>query len=710
MKFSETSKIRPAAPIVALIGLFLAVLTFSLLQTSNAADRVDAEQKSLAVSAAMRGEVARMQSMADDNAFWDDAVKAVYSGGVDRNFVWNVWGISSGGAHNYDGVAILDHSGRTLTAYRSGKPEQIDVAREYGNAFKQLVAQADRDDAPKGGIIRTRRGIELVGISDIRPTTPALDRLIPSEGHYRLLLTRKLTDDIVAGAGQIVHVSDLSLSPAGDDSLAVSLLDPAGKTVSTLYWTGAHPGAEALRRASPWIIFGSLLFLCLSAFLILQGFRAIRKFSDQALVDSLSQLPNRRALRRELEVALRRRENLALAMIDLDGFKGINDNYGHAVGDRLIKEIAVLLSQLVKGKAIVARLGGDEFAIMMAGADAAVQLESICGQMITRLSHPFRVDERTVVIGASIGIASAVKLSFDAGELMRRADIAMYSAKRAGKMRLRWYDEEIDQKQAIAHSIEMELRQAIEADQFELVYQPLVAVDDGRIMAVEALLRWTSPSRGPIQPSEFIPVAEETGLIDRIGMWVLRRACLDGMLWPGLSVAVNVSAAQLRNPDYCKQLTKVLSETGFPAELLELEITETYLVVDPEVARRVLDEIDVLGVRVSLDDFGTGYASIGFMRQFAFSKLKIDRSLVNEAEESEPARAMLAASIALARSLNMTVAAEGVETERQAALMKVIGCDQLQGWHYSRAEPAAGITQRLESRDVQGIVPRLRIV
>jgi diguanylate cyclase (GGDEF)-like protein len=711
LKFSEIKKVRPASPIIALILLFVAVLSFSLLQTTREADRVDAERTSLAVTAAMRGEVARMQSMADDNAFWDDAVKALYSGGkIDRNFVWNVWGVSSGGAQNYDGIAVLDHSGRTLVAYRSGKPVQFDVAQEYGAALVSLLAEVDRDQGPKGGLIKTRRGVELVGLSDVRPTTPTLDVLVPDQGHYRLLLTRTLTDEIVTSAGETVHVDNLSLTPEHEDSSATVLRDASGNGVATVFWKADHPGMLALQRALPWIIFGSLLFVGIASYVILQGFRTIRRFSDQALIDSLSRLPNRRALRQSLEKSLSMRENLALAMIDLDGFKGINDNYGHGVGDRLIKEISALLLELVGGKALVVRLGGDEFAIMATGADSAVRLESICGQIITRLSHPFRVDERTVLIGASIGIASAVKLSFDAGELMRRADIAMYSAKRAGKMRVRWYDEEIDQKQATAHSIEMELRQSIESDQFELVYQPFVSVGDGRIMAVEALLRWTSPTRGPTQPSDFIPVAEETGLIDRIGMWVLRRACTDGMQWPGVSVAVNVSAAQLRNPDYCKQLTKILSETGFPAERLELEITETYLVVDPEVARRVLDEIHVLGVQVSLDDFGTGYASIGFMRQFAFNKLKIDRSLVNEAEDSEPARAMLAASVALARSLNMTVAAEGVETERQAALMRVMGCDQLQGWHYSRAESASAITARVTDRKSSTSAPRLRVV
>jgi len=271
----------------------------------------------------------------------------------------------------------------------------------------------------------------------------------------------------------------------------------------------------------------------------------------------------------------------------------------------------------------------------------------------------------------------------------------MYSAKHAGKMRLAWYDEMLDQKQAIAHTIELELRLAIDTEDFEIVYQPVVGIHDKRIVAVEALLRWVSPTRGIVSPSEFIPVAEETGLIDRMGMIVLRRACRDALDWGDIRVAVNVSAAQLRNPEFSSELNRVLDETGFPAERLELEITEAYLVYDADSASRVLDEIRALGVGVALDDYGTGHASIGFLRQFSFSKVKLDRSLVAEAGLNEEARTVVQANIAVARALNVAVAAEGVETEDQADMMRVAGCDQLQGWLFSRPITATEVAARV---------------
>ena len=406
----------------------------------------------------------------------------------------------------------------------------------------------------------------------------------------------------------------------------------------------------------------------------------------------------------------RRGEKLALALIDLDGFKGINDNYGHHVGDRLIKSVAELLGGLVGARGMVARLGGDEFAIMVPGSSAVSELQDIARAMLDKLSRPFRIDERTVLVGASIGLASVSLSDFDAGELMRRADVAMYAAKRAGKMRLSWYDEMLDQKQAVAHTVEMELRAAIEAQDFDIVYQPVVGIHDKKIMAVEALLRWSSPTRGEVSPSEFIPVAEETGLIDRIGMIVLRRACREGLEWGNVHVAVNVSAAQLRNPEFSLELGRVLEETGFPAERLELEITEAYLVYDPDTAGKVLREVRALGVGVSLDDFGTGYASIGFLRQFSFSKVKLDRSLVTDASQNEAARTVVQASIAVARALDMAVAAEGVETDDQADMMRVAGCDQLQGWLVSRPVTAKDVAARVATDFPDGVTPRLRAV
>jgi diguanylate cyclase (GGDEF)-like protein len=685
-------RIRPYAPILAMVVLFVGVLVFSLFRTMYEADAVDSERTRQAVAAAVQGEVDQIVIMADDNGIWDDAAVGVYAPQIDQAFAWSSWGISSAESKNYDTTMIVDRAGRSLLAYRKGKMVRVDPAALYGKPLQSLFNRLDRTHTPVGGIAKTANGLVLLGISDILPTSRPRDSLIPKTGAYRLIFAKPFGRETAEEIGKSLQITNASLVSGEGADTRITLNDAAGAPVGELGWTPSHPGAEAIKRALPWILCGAILYFIFAFYVVRQMLQSIKRLMQQAMSDSLSGLPNRRAMRRELSARLRRKEKVTLALIDLDGFKGINDNYGHGVGDRLIKQVSELLIKLTGNEAMVARLGGDEFAVMVTGNLSIHACERISRELLATLSQPFHIDERTVLVGASIGLASAGIAELDAGELLRRADVAMYAAKRSGKMRIVWYDEFLDQRQANAHSIEMELRAAIESEDFTIVYQPVVDVMDRRIISVEALLRWTSPTRGEVIPNEFIPIAEETGLIDRIGMIVLRKVCRDGLAWPDVTVSVNVSAAQLRNPEFSKRLSDVLSETGFPANRLELEITETYLVYDPDTARKILKEVQALGVCVALDDFGTGYASIGFLRQFAFNKLKIDRSLVNEAGNSEAARTVVQASIAVARALNMSVAAEGVETDAQADMMRVVGCDQLQGWLFSRAVDASEIS------------------
>jgi EAL domain-containing protein (putative c-di-GMP-specific phosphodiesterase class I) len=283
--------------------------------------------------------------------------------------------------------------------------------------------------------------------------------------------------------------------------------------------------------------------------------------------------------------------------------------------------------------------------------------------------------------------------------MLRRADVAMDMSKRGGKMRCTWFNESFDRRRERVREIEEEIRSGIAGGEFNLAYQPLVSAGDKRIVAVEALLRWDRGARDPLGPNIFIPVAEDSGLINPLGVWVLRQAVCDALRWGDITLSVNISAAQLRNAEFPIKLGEVLEETGFPPHRLELEVTETCLVLDPVVAERTLDVIRSFGVRIVLDDFGTGYASIGFLRRFRFEKLKLDRSLVELAGVDDGSRAMMLSSIALARALDMGVTAEGVETEEQAELVRLAGCDQIQGWLYHRALPAAEIDRLIAQQN-----------
>ena len=454
--------------------------------------------------------------------------------------------------------------------------------------------------------------------------------------------------------------------------------------------------SDRLEFTSPamLLISGALLYAATLFFLVRGGFAGAREPVHPASTDQLSQLPNRRSLHADIDELSRTREEVAIAIIDLDSFKQVNDHYGHAVGDQLIQACAAMLHQACGEEARCYRLGGDEFAAVMGGQAAGTMLEGICRGLLERLHTPFDIGARRVSIGASIGLArSTTDHHLPSSEMLRRADISMDMSKRGGKMRCTWFNETFDQRRVAVREIEDDLREALTNRELDLAYQPLVDADTGKIVAVEALLRWTRSDGEPISPNVFIPVAEESGLINPIGLWVLRTSMCDALSWGNIILSVNISAAQLRNPEFPIKLGELLEQTGFEPSRLELEITETCLVLDPVVAERSLDLIRSFGVNISLDDFGTGYASIGFLRQFRFEKLKLDRSLVVQAGEDDGSRAMMLSSIAMARAMKMSVTAEGVETHEQADMVRLAGADQLQGWLYYKALPQTEIDQ-----------------
>lgn len=434
------------------------------------------------------------------------------------------------------------------------------------------------------------------------------------------------------------------------------------------------------------------------------GISNVRALEQLSLTDGLCDLPNRRALHADIEQFRSDPDEVAFALLDLDGFKQVNDHFGHFVGDQLIRECAEILREICGEDARCYRLGGDEFAITMIGSHAGTILEGICRAVVDKVSSPIAIGERRITVGASIGLSSASKNDpMSSSELLRRADVAMYASKRGGKMRCTWFTEAFDRSREAIKELDDDLRSALAKNEFSLHYQPLVDANTADIVSVEALIRWSKPDGTMVGPNVFIPVAEETGLINPIGLWVLRQACTDALAWGDLSLSVNLSAAQLRNPEFPIHLGEILEETNFPPERLELEITETCLVIDPVVVERSLDVIRGFGVNIALDDFGTGYASIGFLRQFRFEKLKLDRSLVVEAGEDEGSRAMMLSSITVARALQMGVTAEGVETEEQAQLVRTAGCDQIQGWLYYKAMPASAICDLLQFTKFSGV-------
>ncbi len=424
---------------------------------------------------------------------------------------------------------------------------------------------------------------------------------------------------------------------------------------------------------------------------------AERKKTEEQIIhmarhDALTNLPNRVLFHERIELALKRQEKLALLFIDLDRFKTVNDTLGHSVGDTLLCEVTRRLQTAVGKGDTVARLGGDEFAIVQAGASPTDATE-LASTIIESISKPFDIPGNQLVIGASVGIALAPTDGTDPDQLLRNSDMALYEAKANGRGTYHFFQPEMDAQMQARHGLEVDLRKAIQAREFELYYQPIVSICPGqKIVGFEALVRWNHPQRGLVGPDEFIPVAEEIGLIIPLGEWVLRQACRDAAGWPDdLSVAVNLSAVQFRSPALALSVVMALNEAGLDPNRLELEITESILLQDDKAILEVLRQIRRLGVRISMDDFGTGYSSLSYLRRFPFDKIKIDRSFTRELGIQNDNLAIIRAIARLGRDLGMATIAEGIETEEQLDMIRAEGCSHAQGYLFSKPVSAKNL-------------------
>jgi diguanylate cyclase (GGDEF)-like protein len=423
--------------------------------------------------------------------------------------------------------------------------------------------------------------------------------------------------------------------------------------------------------------------------------RAEERIAFLAHHDALTGLPNRNLFRERAEQAvadLGRGKGSAVLCLDLDRLKAVNDTLGHGAGDQLLRAVAGRLTACARDTDTVARLGGDEFAVVQAGVDDPEDAELLAERILQALAQPYDLDGHRVVVGASLGIALAPRDGAQGERLLRCADTALYRAKTDGRGVHRFFEPEMDTRLLARRTMELDLRRALGANELELLYQPLVNLRAGRVCGFEALLRWRHPERGMVSPAEFIPVAEETGLIIPIGAWALRRACLDASAWPEpVRVAVNVSPVQFRSPRLVEAVAEALSEADLPASRLELEITESVMLHDSAATMGTLRRLHDLGMLIAMDDFGTGYSSLGYLRSFPFDKIKIDQSFIQDLQKEGGAEAIVRAITGLGCSLGMRTTAEGVETEAQLSRLRFEGCTEAQGYLFGRPGPAAEV-------------------
>lgn len=434
--------------------------------------------------------------------------------------------------------------------------------------------------------------------------------------------------------------------------------------------------------------------------------QAAARIAHMARHDALTGLPNRLQLLDSLAEALAGAQasgtSCALLLVDLDRFKAINDTLGHAAGDHLLQQVARAFEMVIGDDMTAGRLGGDEFAIVVPQVESRHALEQMCLALIGTLHGPFHYREQRLSAGASIGVALAPDDARSVEELMRHADLAMYRAKEESGDGVRFYEPALHLRAEERRRTELALQGALDAGEFSLVFQPVVHAGTGRIQACEALLRWTSRELGPVSPATFIPIAEETGLLGRIGAWVLRTACLEAANWPSdVALAVNVSPRQLQEPGFIVTLMSALTHAGLSPSRLELEVTETVF-LELARTRKALEQIQSLGVRLAMDDFGTGYSSLGYLRQAQFDTLKIDQSFIQGLRpDDDESAAIIRAVVALAGSMGMDTVAEGVATEEQLALVRALGCEKIQGYVFSHPVPGSAIRALLAGQSAE---------
>ncbi|ASY68593.1 bifunctional diguanylate cyclase/phosphodiesterase [Sinorhizobium fredii] len=691
---AQTSVIVTVTICFVVIALLLTGLMAHVVVTMmRSANKIDDARAGHAAQIALAAFASRLSATVTDNAVWDEAYEAVGSVAAE-DWAYDNWGSTSKDYALYDGAILTGPAGTIVSAYRKGEP--FEPRAYFGEAFDRQIQTAGKPgQSPLLSFFKTEDGVALVGSEAIQPyqTSANVSRFSV------LTFYKLLTPEVIATLSSEHGLDGLRLQDGPPPGLLnTPVKDMNGAVMAYLAWPSAAPGSVVFNEVYPYVASAAAILVVFLGGVLFAGASEARRLHRlaetarfQANHDSLSGLLNRHGLLDFLERSEPSASStLSLYLIDLDGFKAVNDAWGHAVGDALIRLVAKALPACHPEIVAAARLGGDEFALVQVGTAPHGEIERA---VLALLVEPFKIDERTIEVGASIGTAVGTE-DIASLELLRRADMALYRAKENGKGQAVQYDLELDRERQHIAELEGKLRSAISTGLIEPAFQPLVSAATGEIIGVEALARWPSPT-GNISPEIFIPLAEKSGLIDALGVHMLRTSVRHAKDWSGLALSVNVSPIQLCNPDFAAQVIAVLKEFDFDPSRLTLEITESVLMTSPDQARRSIDHLKRFGIKFALDDFGCGYASIGALRQFGFDRMKIDRSLVSGVENAANGIEVLRATISLATALDIPVTAEGIENARQAAILRETGCDQLQGYLVGKPMSARDISTRL---------------
>jgi len=682
-----------------------------------AASRIDAhsvERQAQSIATGLAEFFDRIQVEQDSSAQWDEVVEKLRVG----DDAWIAENLAEWMSRyfGHDRIYILDASERAVRAVDTGErvsDDRYDADRAaVGPLADELrkamaLASAGQTDSTQsvtglGAADSAVLGDGSVGIISVRPIVPTTDAVSQAPGTEFLHVSIRLLDaDFSAAIAEKYGLEDLLFErfrSSEDGRSATPVLSRSGRILGFFTWRPFVPAMQLIKETAP----AAVAFCAFSVLLVLTLLRRLRTTSAQleisesqarylAFHDPLARIPNRALFEDRVERALaaqrRSKSALALHAIDLDRFKQVNDTLGHPAGDELIRQVARRLLSLVNDVDTVARVGGDEFSIIQVDLREVGQALTLGAKVIAELAKPFDLQGHEVFVSASLGIVyeESAEVVAEPEDLMRKADIALYDAKTSGRGRYQLHAGELDLAVRERRALELDLRAALNGEPgLELVYQPIFAAESNQIQGAEALVRWNSPRRGRLAPDAFIGLAEERGLIDQLGMWVLREACAYAVHFELPWVAVNVSPAQFMDDRFAERVMAVLRQVGLEPRRLELEITEGLLLQNSSTVQSTLRLLRATGIRVALDDFGTGYSSISYLRTHGVDKLKIDQSFVAKLGKDAEIDSIVACIIGLAKAMHMKVTAEGVETVEQQAMLRALGCSELQGYLLSR--------------------------
>jgi diguanylate cyclase (GGDEF)-like protein len=709
-----------AVPLALTMGLSFALylaLTWSARQSDHLAQERQSQLVTLIVSKMQAG-IAHDQ---ESSSVWDDAVRVVMDQAPDREWLENNLGQWMQTYFQHDGAFIVSPKDDILLGFLDGQTDRhaayariADVVRPLIEKLRSRLARQD-DTGVEDHVLSI--GESDIGSIGSRPAIISLKPIISDSGkieqvpgqEFIHIAVRFLDGSFLNAIGRDYLFENLQftrIGAVGDSQSRAPLRTASGTLIGYLIWTPFRPGTAVLSSATPFLAGGAALLLALMGLLGALAWRrsyhlirSRRQLEHMAHSDGLTSLPNRASFSRYLASVLPKRrpgDTVAVLYLDLDRFKEVNDTLGHPIGDALLVEVAARLKETIGQSAgMVARVGGDEFTVAVTTADAEA-IERLCEALIAVVRRPFFIQEHPITIGLSAGVAIAAEDCSDASELTRKADIALYHAKAAGRNRYAIFGAHMDEVVRVRREMEQDLRMALEgSQQINVHYQPVYSAKDQVLRGVEALVRWRHPQKGSIPPDIFIPVAEETRLIEPLGELVLREACFAAVNWRDLTVAVNASAIELRNETYAGRVLSILHAAGLDPTRLEIEITESALADNSGHCERNIAALRAIGIRFALDDFGTGFSSFGRLQSLDVDRIKIDKCFVDGFGKPGGNEEIVRAMIKLAQAKGLRTTAEGIETPEQNAVLQRLGCDDVQGYLLSRPMPAEAIDAML---------------